>query len=875
MGEVYRARDTKLPREVALKTLPQDLALEPDRLARLKSEARILATLNHPGIAILHGLEEGDGGVPVLVMELVDGETLADRLRRKPLPVREAMAIGQQIAIALEAAHQKGVLHRDLKPANIRLTADGRVKLLDFGLAKAVMGVGVNSQLDTHTSPASGAGVVLGTAPYMSPEQARAQEVDRRTDVWSFGCVLFEMLAGKRAFEGATFSDTVAAVLDREPDWKAFPRETPRALLRLLQRCLQKEKDRRLRDIGDARLELEELLAPPVSSAGEENESAIVTSRIRGWQRLTGSSLLWLSVTAAAAGALGWAVGASKLLVSRSVQRWTIPLALPGPVYGLAWSPDGTSLVYSAIRDGRLRLYLRTLDRLEDSPISGTDSPWGLPLQPFFSPDGGWMAFSAATSLKKVPTSGGAPLTLCDPCNPKGATWGPDGTVVYAPGTAAGLSRVNADGGASQALTVLDARRQESSHRFPEFVPEGQGVIFTVKHHDAASWSDARIEAVSLRTGERSTLVEGGSHAQYLTPGHLVYHRWGNLWAAPFDPVRLKVTGSSVRVLDGVSSSSEYGQAYFALSRDGSLAYVPGKPQGSDRTLALMDRDGKRKPLLDEGRPYESVKVSPDGRRLVLQIGGANDQIWVYDMERGTLTPQTLRFNNSDPIWTRDGQRLTFTSNREGSFDIFSQPADGSGPGERLTTSSEGQFPISASWSPDGQALVFFEGSNTTRADLWTVRVDGDRKPHPLLRGPFNVISAAVSPDGRWFAYTSNESGRDEVYVRPFSESNGRWPISVDGGEFPVWAKDGRELYYRNGDRIMAVAVRSEKTFFAAKPRVLFEAKYPETHGRPNYDVMPTGEFVVIEPGESDTVPSQINVILHWAEEVRQRVPVR
>ena len=870
MGEVYRARDTTLDREVALKTLPDEFARQPERLARLKQEACILASLNHPGIATLHGLEESDSGVPVLVMELVEGEALSDRLRRGRLPLHEAVTVAHQIALALEAAHDKGVLHRDLKPANIRLARDGRVKLLDFGLAKAVLKAALDSRFDTHTSPQSEAGAVSGTAPYLSPEQARGQEADRRGDIWAFGCVLYEMLAGKRAFEGVTFSDTVAAVLDREPDWKALPQETPSALVRLLRRSLQKEKDRRLRDIGDARLELEETLAAPAPASGEESESAVIARRPgTSWRGLLGSRSLWFLVGGLAVGAGLGVFGTSRPLAEQPVVRLAIPLPPPETVDNadapaVAISPDGRQLAYVAARAGRPQVYLRTVDRLEARPIPGTEGGH----MPFFSPDGLWLGFVVDDEgkLKKVPLSGGAPTTLCDAGDVRGASWSADGTILFARHGTSGLDRVSAAGGKPEVLTTLDVPRHESSHRFPEVLPGGQAVVFTVRTDETQPWDDARIEAFSLRTHERSVLITGGNNARY-TAGHLIYQRAGALWAAPFDPVRLEVAGPSVLVLEGVSSSAVYGSADFGVSRDGSLVYVPGKVRGTDRRVVRVNRAGKAQPLMESRGAFSTLSLSPDGRRLALTIQAANDQIWVYDLERSTLSPQTLRWENNSAIWTPDGRHLTFSSDRERPPSLFRQTADGSGSAERLTTSAHG--PTAQAWSPDGKTLVFVDG--WPKFDLWLLTLDGERKPRPLFHGPFNESQARISPNGRWLAYVSDESGREEVYVVPFPGSGGRWPISTNGGSRPRWARNGRELFYRNGDRTMAVTVASDATFSATKPHILFEAK-AVSYLWLSWDVTPDGEFLMIEPGESDTPPTQINVVLNWLQEVRPRV---
>ena len=596
----------------------------------------------------------------------------------------------------------------------------------------------------------------------------------------------------------------------------------------------------------------------PVTTAA----TAITRTPLR--QQL-GLRLVWLVVGALAVGAGLWALGTFRPLAERHVVRLAIPLSPEETVFLLALSPDGTHLAYMAARGGHSQIYLRALDQLQARPIPGTEEG----VAPFFSPDGRWLGFTdlgqSRPSLKKVLLAGGAPVFLCDVSSGTGASWGPDGTIVVTRDMTSGLFRVSADGGTPQALTVLDAGRHENSHRFPDVLPGGQGVVFTVKTDDALSWDDARIEAISLRTGERSILITGGAQARYAA-GSLVYHRKGSLWAVPFDPVRLKVTGPPLLVLEGVSSTAAYGRVAFDISEEGSLAYLPGKPRGTDRGLVRVDREGRRKPLTDLRRAFGALSLSPDGGRLALQINGPNDQIWVYDLDRGTLTPQTLRGVNRSPIWTPDGRRLTFTSNREGTgWNLLWQPADGSGPAERLTSSANEQFP--SSWSPDGKILFFTEGP-----DVLILERDRDQKPRPFLHGRITSGVAVVSPNGRWLAYASDESGREEVYVRPFPGPGSRWTVSTDGGGEPVWARNGQELFYRNRDRIMAVTVTSDATFTTSKPRVLFEAKAPLRDVDASFGVMPNGDFLMIEPGESDTPPAQINVVLNWVQELRQHV---
>jgi eukaryotic-like serine/threonine-protein kinase len=605
---------------------------------------------------------------------------------------------------------------------------------------------------------------------------------------------------------------------------------------------------------------------PAMTTATPVTTAATAITRTP-WRQQLGLRLVWLVVGALAVGAGLWALRTSRPLAERPVVRLAIPLPPPETVDdwpAVAISPDGRQLAYVASRAGRSQIYLRMVDRLEAKPIPGTEGGH----LPFFSPDGLWLGFfvESDNKRKKVLLSGGAPLTLSDGALGRGASWSSDGTIVFAPNLSSGLDRLSAEGGTPEVLTTLDASRHESSHRFPEVLPGGQAVLFTVKTDETQSWDDARIEAFSLRTRERSLLITGGTNARY-AGGHLIYERAGALWAAPFDPVRLEVAGPSVLVLEGVSSSATYGSADFAVSRDGSLVYVPGKVRGTDRRLVRVNRAGKAWPLMDSPRAFSSLSLSPDGRRLALTIEAANDQIWVYDLERSTLSPQTLRWNNNYAIWTPDGSRLTFSSTRGKPSNLFWQPADGSGPAERLTTSANWQF--AQAWSPDGKTLVFLEGG-----DVWILQLDGDRKPRPFLHGPFNESQARLSPNGRWLAYVSDESGREQVYVTPFPGSGGRWPISTDGGSDPVWARNGRELFYRNGDRMMAVTVTSDATFSATKPKLLFEAKALPDPWR-TYDVTPEGEFLMIEPGESDTPPAQINVVLNWLQEIRPRVTAR
>jgi serine/threonine-protein kinase len=855
MGEVYRARDTTLGRDVALKTLPAELAGQPERLARLRQEARILASLNHPGIANLHGLEESDGGLPVLVMELVEGEALAERLRRGAVPWREAVTVAQQIALALEAAHEKGILHRDLKPGNIRLARDGRVKLLDFGLAKAVRKAAVDSRLDTEAAPHSEPGTVLGTAPYMSPEQARGQEPDRRGDIWAFGCVLYEMLAGKRAFEGATYSDTVAAVLDREPDWQALPPETPAAALRLLRRCLQKEKDGRLRDIGDARLELEELLAGPApGDVLREPRRPALWPMIALLSALVGGFVSWV---------IQRPPSVRKDVIRLSVEVSGETLQRPGR---LLVSPTGERIVY----DSPSGLVVRELDKLEGRVIPGTAGAY----RPFFSPDGKWLGFIDQNdgTLKKVSLTGGAPLTLCKGVvNSHGATWGPDDTIVFTPDNYLGLWQVPAGGGDPRELTKPDRTRGEKSHRWPHYLPGGRAVLFTVGTSRLTTWDDARIEVLVLGSGERRTILEGGTTAAYVESGHLVYRRGTSILAAPFDLHRLATTGAPVAVVDGVQSASYNGNPSFDVARTGMLASVPPNRRGG--RLVLVDRAGEARSLTPFFEFLSDPRVSSDGRVIALVRGAANNQIWRFDLEREAFSQVTFEWDNDSPVWTADGEFLIVSATP--GWKLHRVRADGSGsPEPLLAGKASDQFPSSV--TADGKLLVYTATDTNTREDIWILPLERDGgDPRVFLQTPAHEDMAAISPNGRVVAYESDESGQVEVYLRSFPDGGRKIQVSSGGGFHPVWARSGKELFYRARleglkRQMMVVDVSPRIPIRVSRGRRLFEDSYNDV----GFDVLPDGQhFVMVEIDQEASRITHFNIVLNWFEELRRLVP--
>jgi len=882
MGEVYQAHDTKLGRDVAIKVLPAAFVNDPERLSRFQREARMLAALNHPNIATIHGLEHSDG-VHFLIMELVPGETLRERIAREgPVPVEEALKIAVQIADALEAAHEKSIIHRDLKPANVKVTPEGKVKVLDFGLAKAFAGEELGS--DPSNSPtlshaATMQGVILGTAAYMSPEQARGRTsaIDRRTDIWAFGCVLYELLTGRQAFQGETVTEILASVLKGEPDWQALPAATPARFSDLLRRCLQKDKTLRMQAAGDARIEIQEALSAPPPT-----EPANIAVRRRDWTWRHAAVLgLTAVVIATITGFTMWNLKPTPSVIAKPVLRFTITLpagdqlaALDFPA--IAISPDGAHLAYVAIHSGTRQIFLRALDELEAKPLTGTEGA----NTPFFSPDGQWLGFIAGGKLKKVSVSGGAAVTLATVAFPRGASWANSGAIMFTPTAVSALQQVSDVGGAEQPLTQLD--KGETSHRWPELLPGGRAMLF------ATTGANPQIAVQSLHpsaptptgpgqavVGERRNLVPGGTSPHYAASGHLVYAQAGNLMAAPFDPQGLRPTGSAVPVLEGVLQAT-IGAAQYGISATGSLVYVPGAAQAAARQLVWVSRDGTEQTLGAASHPYSFPRISPDGRRLAVTINEQQEShIWLYDFARDTLTRLTFGGkSNQEPTWTPDGKRIAFYSDKEGPTNVFWQLADGSGGAERLTTGEYFQGP--RSFSPDGQLLGFFEISPTTGYDIWVLRLS-DHKAEPFLRTQFNESIPIFSPDGHWLAYISDESGRYEVYAQPYPGPGGKYQISTEGGTEPVWNPNGKELFYRSGDKMMAVDITTKPGFSVGKPRMLFQGAFvPTTATGPDYDVSPDGQrFLMIKASEQTSSLSltQIVVVQNWFEELKRRVP--
>ena len=849
MGEVYRARDTKLARDVAIKVLSREFTSDRERLVRFEREARTLASLNHPHIAAIYGIEETDG-VSGLILELVEGETLADRLKSGPIGYPESLAIASQIAEALEAAHDRSVIHRDLKPANIKVTPDGVVKVLDFGLAKAVGGDASSADLPnspTITAVGTRAGVILGTAAYMSPEQARGKPVDRRADLWAFGAVLFEMVTGRQAFEGENISDTIASVLLKEPPWAALPPSTPVALHRLLRRCLEKDRRRRLDSATAARLDLEEALTTPSTPRGTR---PLVLPIAAACVALSAAALFLVFRAS-------WQA-AGPILPLRLNAELGSGISLADPRWGAATilSPDGAVVAFAGLDDAsRPHIYLRPLDQLGATPLSGTNDVEN----PFFSPDGHWIGFFAEGKLKKVSVTGGGTVTLADAPNSfetrNAGAWGEDGTIVYSYRTPPGwtLRRVPAGGGTSEPVAALVPG--EVVQQWPQMLPGGRAVLFTSNDEDAA-YDDADLVVQPLPSGTRKVILHGGHYGRYVPSGHLLYVRNATLFAAPFDLGRLEIVGQQVPVIEGVASSPENGGAQFDVSASGTLVYLPQ----TTASLALywLDRDGKTTPLRSRLPPWLNPLFAPDGRRLALQIHEQQDDIYVYDWTQETLTRVTADSGNGrKPAWTPDGRRLAFSTSRGGNSadNLFWQRADGTGEAQRLTTSKNVQQP--ASFHPSGKLLGLEELNPTTSWDLMILPLDGDESsgwnpgvPSVFLATPYAEVLPMFSPDGHWIAYASNETGQWEIYVRPYPGPGEKVRVSNGGGMFPIWSRSKQELLFNTPDSEILVAAYStpKGSFRVDRPVPWAQGRLVLRPGNRMFDVHPDGERLVFSP---------------------------
>jgi serine/threonine-protein kinase len=861
MGAMYRARDTRLGRDVALKMLLASSSHNPERLARFEREARVLASLSHPHIAAIYGLEEADGA-RALVLELVEGETLAERIgRTSGVPVREAVEIAIQIADALDAAHEKGIVHRDLKPANVKITPAGSVKVLDFGLARLAAGDGFEAR-DSMKSPQKPIdftleGVIVGTATYLSPEQARGRPVDTRSDIWALGCVLYELLAGRPAFAGDTIPDIIAGILTREPNWSALPAGTPTSIRRLLRRCLEKEPARRLRDIGDARSDLEDAF-------GEETVPDGHTSQ--AWRRAAMAAGL-LALGIGAGGALMWRVLPAASRPSPEPMRFTIvpepesPDAEINGTVGVVLSPDGSRIAYAVVTRPTVRLRVR---RLTES-VARTLAEWqigiggDLLVNPFFSPDGNWIGFFAEGRLKKVPVEGGPVVTLAAAPGPRGGTWGDDGTIVFAPLARSGLSRIPSDGGAPQPLTTLDSARGETAHRRPVFLPGAKAVLFNAQ---GAGYEQESVGAVWLDSGRRQIVIEQGGEPAFAATGHLLFTRDDALMAVGFDPVTLAGRGQPVPVLEGVGSFGG-----FSISKTGVLlSRVPGAQAGS--RLVWVDRQGRADALPPPPRQYTSIRLSPDDRRVVMASrDGADQGLWIYDIPRDSFTRLTFEGSNEWPAWTPDGRRIAYASNKPRvPWDLFWKSADGSAAEEQLLAKDEIQYP--AVFAPEGTLL--FADLSPRGWDIGAL-VPGRAGPRTVLASPANERDPSVSPDGRWLAYASDESGRGEIYVQSLAAVAGKWQLSIGGGTEPVWSRSGTKVFYRSGWSMVAVDVTTGAAFAHGRPRVLFEGRYGVVCCATSYSVARDGRFLMTLPEPASV--ARFSLVVNWFTELEGRLP--
>jgi Tol biopolymer transport system component len=868
MGEVYRARDTRLGRDVALKVLADAVGSDPDRLARLHREAQVLAALNHSNIAHIYGLEESDGR-RALVLEFVEGPTLAERIARGPIALDEAIPIARQIVDALESAHEQGIVHRDLKPANVKLRPDGTVKVLDFGLAKAINDEGALaaasglSRSPTITTPAMTlAGVVLGTAAYMAPEQAKGRPVDKRSDVWAFGCVLYEMLSGHRTFDGDDVADTLAFVLTKEPDWSVLPPDTPDPIRKLLRRCLQKDRRRRLADISDARIEIDEAIDAPAAEAGTVARRQRLAASVRVAWTITGIALFALGATAL--GLWPRPTPADPPVVRFTVtppEGWTLASGLNR--YGadnapVAVSPDGRFVALLARNaGGQVRLWVRSLDALAARELPDTDGATG----PFWSPDSRFVGFFADGKLKKIDVAGGSAITLCNAQSFNGASWGRGGFILFAQAGVTGgpILKVSASGGEPAPATRLE--KTETFHLRPSFLPDGRHFFYR-----AASSSLGAIYLASLESPERTVTIAApdASNVTYAN-GYLLHLRDTTLMAQPFDLGRLRPTGEPTPVAEQVHTLTNY--AMYSASDAGVLAYAAGVGVGGLQ-LAWLDRSGTTQAAVQQRDSYNDVTLSPDGTQATVSIGsrdqsrfGARD-VWLVDLLHGR--PSRFTFDPArafESVWSPDGTRIVFNSSRNGHLDLFVKASSGAGNEELLFADPQDKHPTT--WSPDGRYLLYSTSENG--GGVWVLPMTGDRKPYRFIHTPANESQAHFSPDGRWVAYSSNESGTSRVYVAPFPGPGGKKQVSSQRGSEPRWRPDGKELFYLASDNVLtavevdastdAVRLGAEHALFTLPPSV----------PRSPYDVAPDGRFLATTlVQDSSSTTSSVTILVNW-----------
>ena len=851
MGEVYLADDTTLDRKVALKFLPEAFTSDPERMARFEREAKLLASLNHPNIAGIHGLEQADGN-RFLVLEYVEGETLQARLSKGALPLEEALALCCQIAEGLEAAHEKGVIHRDLKPANVMITAEEKIKILDFGLSKALADETQSidsSQSPTLTEAMTQPGVILGTAAYMGPEQAKGKSVDKRADIWAFGCILYECLTGKKAFEGETVTETLAAVIKEEPDWKVLPENVPPNIRLVIRRCLGKEKSRRFHCSADMRIEIEDV-----------REIEIVAAP----QPVRKQPLLWVFALIAIA-ALVYAFWNRSIATPKEVVRLSIPLPLGEQITEPpAISPEGQVIAYVSQKGmDEPQLYLRNLNSFESRLVTGSSSA----KQPFFSPDGKWIAFFAKRQLFRTEVTGGTPIRICDVANPIGGTWNEDNTIVYTTGLGAGLLRISERGGDPVSLTKPDFSSQGYAHAWPQALPGGRRILFDVWGMNREIFRPA---ILSLDSNQWEIIPTGAIGCVFClssdADGYLLSSdAAGGIRVARFDPKDPSAENKDTLVLKDVFFSGDNLKIYLAVSKNGTAVYAQGNP--NKKSLTWIDREGKSEELAVEKGPFDAIALSPDGSQLLVAFGY---EIWKYDVNRpGIRNPITPpgSTNYGSPVWSHDGSRIYFSSNRGEGWDIYTQVAESSISPEVLLARPNDQFPISA--TRDG-TLLFREFHPMTGADIWALSPDGEVTQ--VLGKKFNEYYCAISPNEHWIAYESDETGRSEIYIQEYPEGKKNHRVSTGGGVLPKWSHDGKELFYRDYNALMAVTVGPDGTV-TSEPYRIYDSviDYESTYN--SYDISPDDRKFLIIRQDPGSIPNQLNVILNWTEELQRLVP--
>jgi Tol biopolymer transport system component len=876
MGQVFQAKDFQLGRNVALKILPEGFTVDPERLQRFEREAKLLAQLNHPNIAQIYGFE-ASGETRALVMELVEGPTLAERLEQGPFPFNESLSVSLQIAHALEEAHGKGIVHRDLKPQNIKASIEGKVKVLDFGLAKAMDPIGGSapsaSQLahsPTMTIGATRDGMILGTAAYMAPEQARGGAIDKRADIWAFGVVLYEMLTGERLFAEGSVVDTLSAVMRKEIDLGRLPAATPRRLRDLLRRCLERNPKNRLHDIADARLELEDELAHPDVAAPAVAAAAPRRGR---WAWPSVAALLAAALVAslwfrpAGPSAASDAVKTSRLVWNLPAGLLPIPLEEESPL--VAISPDGTTLA-AVLADGagKRQLYVRALASLESRALPGTEGA----SEPFFAPDGKSLAFFADGELRKVAIESGRVSKLADAIDSRGGAWSPDGTLVVVPEIDLGLVQTSDSGANARTVVKPDKSKGERTFRWPQVLPGGRAALFTVGTMASPDfYDDATIEAVVLATGERKRVYEGASFARYSpAAGELVLGRAGGLLAVPFDLERLEVTGRPRPVLDGVASDVTTGAVHASVATDGTLVYLATESRAAESRLAWISAAGEVEPIGAPARTYWSWSVSPDGTKIVaLTAARDRGELWIYDLSRDVFSRFSINERCYDPLWSPDGRYIVYSRAAAVSgTEIVRRPPDG-GEAELLVTFPKGVAYVRS--IPDDGSRLFYEaqGDSGQVSDIYSMPFAPGAPAERVVSTREDEYFPSISPDGRWLAYISQHSGRGEVYLRPFPESGGRIQISNQGGAEPRWSADGRTLYFRSANAISRVDLRFEPRLEASAPRPIAGIRLSARRSLFTYTLQKDGRFLAILPGE-DAQRSEIVVVLEWAAELRR-----